>query len=105
MRWLREKPAQLNKAIACSWRAIRLIGLCGMVFLSLTGCQQSQPAPVMEEDLLACQQHSENHSPQFCDRITQAYRIYMGAGCDPDQNAPAQTISNNSRVPKRAPSE
>jgi hypothetical protein len=87
-------------------RAARVAGLCGMVFLSLTGCQQSQPAPVMEEDLLACQQHSENHSPQFCDRIIQAYRIYMGtAGSDPDQNAPAQTISNNSRAPKRAPSE
>src|ERR1700761_9570100 len=99
MRGLREKPIHVNKAIACSWRATRVAGLYGMVFLFLTDCQQSQPAPVMEEDLLACQQHPENHSPQFCDGITQAYRIYMGtAGSDPDQNAPEETAGNKSRA-------
>src|SRR6195952_2503751 len=105
-RWLREKPAHVNKVIARSWRATRVVVLCGMVFLSLTGCQRSQPAPVMEEDLLACQQHPENHSPQFCDRITQAYRIYMGtAGSASDQNVPVQTTRNKSRAAKPAPSE
>ena len=59
----------------------------------------------MEEDLLACQQHPENHSPQFCDRITQAYRIYMGtAGSDSDQNVPVQTTRNKSKAAKLAPS-
>jgi hypothetical protein len=60
----------------------------------------------MEVDLLACQQHPENHSPQFCDRITQAYRIYMGtAGSDSDQNAPAQITGNKSRAAKLVPSQ
>jgi hypothetical protein len=60
----------------------------------------------MEEDLLACQQHPENRSPQFCDRITQAYRIYMGtAGSDSDQSVPVQTTRNKSRSAKLAPSE
>jgi hypothetical protein len=60
----------------------------------------------MEEDLLACQQYPENHSPQFCDRITRAYRIYMGtAGSDSDQNAPEETTRNKSRAAKLAPSE
>jgi hypothetical protein len=60
----------------------------------------------MEKDLLACQQHPENHSPQFCDRITRAYRIYMGtAGSDADQNAPAQTTKIKSRAAKLASSE
>lgn len=70
------------------------------------GCQRSQPAPVMEEDLLACQQHSQNHSPEFCDRITQAYRIYMGtAGSNVDQDAPAQAIANKASVAKVTPPE
>jgi hypothetical protein len=60
----------------------------------------------MEEDLLACQRYPENHSSQFCDRITQAYRIYMGtAGSDSDQNAPAPTTTNKSRAAELAPSE
>jgi hypothetical protein len=87
-------------------RAARVVGLCGMVFLALTGCQQSRPSPVMEEDLLACQQRPENHSSQFCDRITRAYRIYMGtAEPDSDQNRPAQTSNNKSRAAELAPSK
>ena len=98
-----------GKGRASGWtrtHAARVIGLCSIVFPSLAGCQQSQPAPVMEEDLLACQQHPENHSPPFCDRITQAYRIYMGtARSDSDQNASVQITRNKSRAAKLAPSE
>jgi hypothetical protein len=87
-------------------RVARVVGLCGMVFLALTGCQQSRPAPLMEEDLLACQQRPENHSSQFCDRITRAYRIYMGtAEPDSDQHRPAQTSNNKSRAAELTPSK
>ena len=87
-------------------RAARVVGLCGMVFLALAGCQQSRPAPVMEEDLLACQQRPENHSSQFCDRITRAYRIYKGAeGSESDQNTPAQTTRSKFKAAKLTPSD